>query len=99
MIGWHNCLGTIQQIDPHCSLVAPIVRLGNRPDFTFQNRVATTDSSGQAKNLFLDVWGKIVEPHDLRHPRRRDLPVVGQFRLIDDDPVANQVTAAVGQGQ
>jgi hypothetical protein len=27
------------------------------------------------------------------------LPVVGQFRLIDDDPVANQVTAAVGQGQ
>jgi hypothetical protein len=27
------------------------------------------------------------------------LPVVGKFRLVDDDPVANQVTAAVGQGQ
>lgn len=75
------------------------MRLGDGANMFFQNHVSALDGSRQFENCFLDVRGEIIEPHDLGHPGRRDLAVVGQFALVDDDPVANKIAAAVGQGQ
>ena len=57
------------------------------------------DGSREGEDLFLDVRSQVVEPHDLGHAGGRDLAVVGQLALVDDDAVADKVTTTMGQGQ
>lgn len=47
----------------------------------------------------MDVGGKIVEPHDLRHACRRDLAEMSEFGLVDDGSTLNQSVAMVGKGK
>ena len=57
------------------------------------------DGSREGEDLFLDVRSQVVEPHDLGHAGGGDLAVVGQFTLVDDDAVADEIAAPVGADQ
>jgi hypothetical protein len=63
-------------------LLVPVERFGNGADVGFFDRIAALGGSGQKQNLFLDVGGEVVEPHDLRHACRRDLAEVGELGLV-----------------
>ena len=67
----------------HLPLVVPVERFGDRSDVGFFDCVAALGGSGQEKNLFLNVGGEVVQPHDLRHACRRDLAEVGQFASVN----------------
>lgn len=76
-------------------LLAPVERLGNGTDVDLVDCVAAFGGAGQEEDLFLDVGGEVVEPHDLRHSRRRDLAEVCELRLLDDGSGLNQPEAVV----
>jgi hypothetical protein len=83
-----------QQQLPHLPQVVPVERLGDGADVGLFDCVTAVGGPGQEEDLFLDVGGEVVEPHDLRHSRCRDLAevadtsnfcrtekeIVGQFR-------------------
>ena len=65
-------------------LLVPVERFGDRTDVGLFDCVTALGGPGQEEDLFLDVGGEVVEPHDLRHACRRDLAEVGELGLVDD---------------
>ncbi len=80
---------------PHLPLFVPVKRFGDGADVGLFDCVAALVSSGQKQNLFLDVGGEVVEPHDLHHARCRDLAKVCELGLVDDDSRFDQTVTMV----
>jgi hypothetical protein len=76
-------------------LLAPVERLGNGTDVDLVDCVAALGSAGQEEDLFLDVGGEVVEPHDLCDACRRYKAEVCELRLLDDGSSLNQPEAVV----
>ena len=54
---------------PHFALVLPVERFGDGAKVGLFDCVTSLGGSGQEEDLFLDVGGEVIEPHDLRHSR------------------------------
>lgn len=80
-------------------LLVPVESFGDRAEFGLFHCITALGSSGQEEDLFLDISGEAVEPHDLRHSRRRDLAEMSEFGLVDDGFGSYQLKTVVGQGE
>ena len=96
--GWRMAFYTAQSLRPHLSLLFPVMHLGDWTNVSFQDWIATIDGSWEIWDGLLDVRCQVVEPHDLGHAGRGDLTVVSQFALVDDESVANELAAVMGEG-
>lgn len=57
---------------------------GDAADVGLSDCVSALGGSGKEEELFLNVRGEVVEPHDLRHACCLDLAVEVEFGLVDD---------------
>ena len=85
---------TSLQSGPDPSLFSPVERLGDGADIFFDDWIAATLGAREEEDLFLDVGGEVQEHHDLGHARWCDVAEVGEFRLVGNDAVTNQLVAA-----
>ena len=86
------------QFRPQPPLFFPIEGLSDRAYIVLDNHVAAALPAREEQKLLLNVWSEIQQGHDLRHPGSRDVAELGEFGLVGDDAVADQLITADCQG-
>ena len=80
---------------PHPQLFLPIKRCGDETHSRFPDRVAAVRLVRGRNRIFSEMSADAVQqPHDLRHACCRDSPEFGEFRMIGDNAVADQLVMA-----
>ena len=75
-------IGSLATSSTFCLLPPPILHRGNQPQLPFRNRLAAAFIPRQEQQRLLNVWGEILQHHDLRDSPPANVAQSGQVRLV-----------------